>query len=425
MHGITRYRNEFMIAFYVMLFLFSFAYLLLVHAYIQQAKTSDMTNYQIKLLKHSLLFFVYASLVMTCILVIARNSLLKTIAVIGTVFAELLIRYTVPFNILLLLVGWMIFCTSFFYSSGINLLLSCTIYLTAYLFVTLFPLSSSFITPHAGQIPTYINLSVMSFSLLWGIVVFLINKIFKEYDGLTKALDYEQKLNIQLSNFNTTLQQYIKQYGTKSAEEERLRITREMHDANGYHFTNIIALMNAAISSGNKEWTIIEDILQTTLEQARKGLAESRRVLHELRDALSGNTYANAHREIYQIIKIFQNCTGIDVDVFWGNLSLEYTSNTILVITRIIQESLVNAVKHGQANRIQLYFWESNSVLTFIIEDNGKGSTKIVKGIGLQGMEERLAPYGGSLQTENNLPHGFKVTVHLPLISQKERVEND
>ena len=235
------------------------------------------------------------------------------------------------------------------------------------------------------------------------------------YESLKNDLTGERSVNKQLTDFNSDLQNYIKQYGDEAAFAERNRITREMHDANGYHFTNIMALSNAAISSGNQEWPVIEEILQQILQQSRQGLIDSRRVLHELRDTFEITHRASIYTEINSIIRIFTACTQIHIDISWGNLPSDFKEGYIVAICRIIQECLVNSAKHGHATEIHISFWmQKDNTLILHIEDNGQGSGKIVKGIGLSGMEERLKPYGGWLEYSSS-PYGFVVTAYLPM----------
>jgi signal transduction histidine kinase len=49
------------------------------------------------------------------------------------------------------------------------------------------------------------------------------------------------------------------------------------------------------------------------------------------------------------------------------------------------------------------------------VMDNGRGAEKIVKGIGLLGMEERVAPYGGTVAVSAVQEGGFKLSLSLPL----------
>jgi signal transduction histidine kinase len=242
--------------------------------------------------------------------------------------------------------------------------------------------------------------------------------------------NYEQKINhhsqevmLQLSEFNRRLQAHAYEVSEKASTQERNRITREMHDANGYAFTNIIALMDAAISSRGQSWTKVEEHLQMARSQAYNGLMESRQTLRALRNNIKPPVQ-DLPKEIYDIAHIFRECTGIAIEVSYGNIQNDYGSFINRIIGRIIQEALTNAVRHGHASFVSIQLWADAELLRLYVVDNGQGTKQIVRGIGLLGMEERVAPYGGTVETSASVNGGFKLSVTIPLnIREREEAE--
>jgi signal transduction histidine kinase len=242
--------------------------------------------------------------------------------------------------------------------------------------------------------------------------------------------NYEQKINrhshevmLQLSEFNRRLQAHAYEVSEEAAVRERNRITREMHDANGYAFTNIIALMDAAISSRGQSWTKVEEQLQMARNQAYDGLMESRQTLRALRNNVK-HPSQDLPKEIYDIVHIFRECTGIAIEVSYGNIKNNYGSAINRIIGRIIQEALTNAVRHGHASFVVIQLWADKELLRLYVMDNGKGTKQIVRGIGLLGMEERVVPYGGTIETSAPANGGFKLSVTIPFnIREKEETE--
>ena len=290
--------------------------------------------------------------------------------------------------------------------------------LTGYVISFFLPVPASFFVSNYPGLSE--NTMIFIPAIITGLSILTARVMIYSQDLLITDLIKERETNKSLIEFNVQLQNFAKEREIRSAQEERNRITREMHDANGYHFTNIIALLNAAISSGNKEWTTIEDILQLASNEARKGLVDSRKILHEIRASFSHEALRDLYGEVHYIADIFRKCTGVDVVMNWGNLSPRYDKSVMMIISRIIQEALVNSVKHGQATKVEISFWESNDELTFFIEDNGIGSTQIVKGIGLTGMEERIRPFNGRLSYTSYPGAGFKLIITLPISNTKE-----
>ena len=223
----------------------------------------------------------------------------------------------------------------------------------------------------------------------------------------------------KMSILNHKLQKAAKKWREDAAEEERLRISRDMHDSLGYVFTNIIALMDGAVSSNGENWKQLQEICQIVRDQAKNGLTETRKTPHAIRNIKE--PFFRSIDTVYQLKKIFEEVTGIHIVIETGNIKQNYglTVNTVLV--RALQEAFTNSVRHGRSTHIEIQFWEFPDYLSMTITDNGIGSKKIVKGIGLAGMEERLTKVGGSLKTLSPVEGGFRLIITIPL-SQTEDI---
>lgn len=79
-----------------------------------------------------------------------------------------------------------------------------------------------------------------------------------------------------------------------------------------------------------------------------------------------------------------------------------------------MQESLVNAFRHGKATEMEILFWMSEKTVKVSISDNGSGATELHEGIGLSGMRERLAEIDGTLMIRSG-PGTFAITAELPI----------
>ena len=215
-----------------------------------------------------------------------------------------------------------------------------------------------------------------------------------------------------MSLLNQKLQSAARKRGLQAAHEERLRISRDMHDSLGYVFTNIAALMDAAVSSGCKNKRQTQETCQLAREQAQHGLQEMRKTLRSIREVQ--DPFFQSIDTVYQLKKIFEEVTGIRVVIESGNMKKNYGKELNAVLIRTVQEAFTNAVRHGRATRIDILFWEFPDYLSMTVCDNGIGSKEIVKGIGLAGMEERLVKLNGSLQATSPDEGGFRLTVRIP-----------
>lgn len=228
-----------------------------------------------------------------------------------------------------------------------------------------------------------------------------------------KRAEHINMVMTQISTLNSRLQHFAKKRGREAVEEERLRITRDLHDSCGYVFVNISSMMDAAMSRPEIPREDADEIFMTVRNLASSGLQQTRKTLHQIRDIQEGEeSIFNAIKEIRDI---FRQVTNINVEVESGNIKNSYGRSINSVIIRTMQEGLTNSIRHGNAQNVYISFWEENSVLTMRITDDGIGSTKIVKGIGLAGMEERVARLGGSLEVSVPKQGGFTLEIQLPL----------
>jgi signal transduction histidine kinase len=233
-----------------------------------------------------------------------------------------------------------------------------------------------------------------------------------------------QHLNMvmsQMSQFNQKLQEAAKNRGETAAKQERMRISRDMHDSCGYVFVNIVALMDAAESNGPKSWNETEQIYETVRKLASKSLKDTRKTLHAIREIQ--NPLETTINILQDIKDLFQNVTGIKVHLDTGNLQHDYGLSINEVITPIMQEALTNAVRHGRATEISIWLWDDENNLVMTVKDNGVGSKKVLKGIGIAGMEERLGKIKGTLETATSVEGGFRLTITIPLTGQENEHE--
>jgi NarL family two-component system sensor histidine kinase LiaS len=79
---------------------------------------------------------------------------------------------------------------------------------------------------------------------------------------------------------------------------------------------------------------------------------------------------------------------------------------------RVLQEALANVARHSQASRIEVTLKSEKENVILKIEDDGIGfdASKIVKGVGLDSMQERLAAMNGNLEVSSRKSKGTRVT---------------
>lgn len=258
---------------------------------------------------------------------------------------------------------------------------------------------------------------VFVFSLLYVILV-------SKYVDLENIVEHLNLSVTQLTQINNDLQDLAKIRGDEATHNERMRITRDMHDSCGYVFVNIIAMMDAAASQKDFSKEQADDLFLSVRNLAQKGLKETRATLHAIRNMES--PLASSINAIYDVKNIFSRVSGINIELSSGNIKKDYGRTVNSVIVHTMQEALTNSIRHGRAKNIAINLWEKDNVLIMTVQDDGVGTKEIVKGIGLSGMEERLTKTYGTLETSTPPEGGFKVTIKIPLIniSLKEGDDN-
>ena len=221
----------------------------------------------------------------------------------------------------------------------------------------------------------------------------------------------------KLSEFNQSLQSYARTADEVATKKERYRISREIHDISGYIFTNIIALMDSTIITGCQNPEKTGETCLTARIQAQEGLQETRKALRALRTL--GGEREKGLRAIYKIKGIFEETTGVAVNIESGNMPLSFGEEIDLILYRTVQEALTNALRHGHATKVCIDFRIEDSLICMYVLDNGSGTKDITKGIGLAGMEERINQINGQIEATNALEGGFKLTVRIPISDRR------
>lgn len=221
----------------------------------------------------------------------------------------------------------------------------------------------------------------------------------------------------QLSDANLDFQRYVHSVEYSAVRSERRRISSEIHDTVGYSLTNILMTLEAVTDLIGKDTRRAREALDRSITEAQTCLKETRRSMQELRSKELKE--AVGLQAIAHLVRSFSEATGMKVQIDYGNAPNSFGSGLDLVLFRIIQEGLTNSFRHGQADMVRITLWIENGCLFLTIMDNGRSTSKIVEGIGISGMRERVEQIGGTISF-HNYPDGFKVRTVLPLTENSD-----
>lgn len=219
---------------------------------------------------------------------------------------------------------------------------------------------------------------------------------------LTRDVDRLERSVVYLTEANQSLQRYALNARTTSAQNERNRISREVHDSIGYVLVNIIMMLEAAREYVHRDHEKAVAMMREIRDEADLGHREMRRALRELRSIGENEEEVIGFRALLRLTRVFSAATGIDVLLEVGNADTSFSDEFSRLLYSFFQEGFTNAVRHGKATEISIVFHATEDLLRVALRDNGVGIQGSLKeGIGIQGMRERLAACGGVLEIEN------------------------
>ncbi len=229
---------------------------------------------------------------------------------------------------------------------------------------------------------------------------------------LNRRLD---EATLELAQTNMKLQEYAISAEQEAMLNERKRVAREVHDTLAYTLTNLVMMMEAAVDLIHKNSPKITEHLELARQQANEGLNEVRLALHALRPVQL--TDLNGLAAICRLVKAFEKASQIKVELELGDAPLNFGAEANLVVFRLVQEGMTNALRHGRATLITVSLARVKDGLSITIKDNGLGSgnTAPTTGYGLVGMRERLEKLGGKLEVFSYIGEGFTLVAWLPI----------
>ena len=200
----------------------------------------------------------------------------------------------------------------------------------------------------------------------------------------------------------------------QSAEEERLRIARELHDVVA-HNVSVIAIQAGAARVSGKSSPQAMQLIETT---ARDTLAELNRLLGVLRKQDGAPLAPQPGLDQVDALLKAARDASLEATLKVSGDKRPLAAALDLSAYRIVQEAITNVLKHANASRVEVILDYQGDALALTISDNGSGTTATVgasTGHGLIGMRERIEMFGGELGTDSSSLGGFTVRARLPI----------
>lgn len=205
----------------------------------------------------------------------------------------------------------------------------------------------------------------------------------------------------------------------RQANEERLRIARELHDVVAHHMSLINVQAGVALHLVDKRPEQAQTALAAIKDASKEALVELRALVGVLRDeaepaprapaAMLGSLDGLVERSGHAGLTVRKSVQGA---------VLPLPASVELAAFRIVQEAITNVVRHSGARHADIHLKYAPDVLTVEVADDGPGGARVAsldEGSGIRGMRERATALGGNLNVDTGPSGGVRVTATFPL----------
>jgi len=228
---------------------------------------------------------------------------------------------------------------------------------------------------------------------------------FQAFAYVTASLTQRERLARQeLTRAHTELLSTRALLAESSRTEERLRISRDLHDTLGHHLTALSLQLDVAsrLTDGKAS------------EHVRQAHAITRLLLSDVRDVVSElrtGALLNLARAIRDLAGS-ASALDVHVDVPEG-LEIEQGARADALL-KCVQEIMTNTTRHASARNLWMMLARDGEGIALHARDDGRGVRTIQLGNGLTGMRERFEALDGRIEFRSAEGHGFEVHGFMP-----------
>ncbi|WP_181150855.1 ATP-binding protein [Paenibacillus sp. PCH8] len=222
--------------------------------------------------------------------------------------------------------------------------------------------------------------------------------------------DIEQEVIKRTVHIRQTMRETAISMAEISVEEERNRITKEIHDAMGYSLTTTLMQLEAGKSLISDKPDEALKYLSNSQELVRRGLSDIRRSLRQLKEEERETSIVERMK---RLIEDTHNYTEVQIqeDMLLSRVTLNAEEQEILFYA--LQEGLTNGIRHGDSRQFQLHLSDEDDHIVFRLSNIGKPYAPHQSGIGLYYMQKAVKAVGGSLIIDDYGGRGCEITILL------------
>jgi two-component system NarL family sensor kinase len=247
-------------------------------------------------------------------------------------------------------------------------------------------------------------------------ILFLIVLFLWIFNKNQKKLSIQKEINLkqELSAFEDRHKLSVSKALIQGEEMERKRIARDLHDGLGSMLSGVKIHLNLAKKENPETVNGVDTLLDNSIKELRNIsqnlMPESLLELsleHALRDLCAANSNTATKVEFQYLIK-----------------KSRLPKNYEIMIYRIIQELLNNALKYAKASQVLVSCSQNKDVFFITVEDNGVGfdilDPKNKNGMGLKNIKNRVEFLSGKLEIESKINQGTSAYIELNVINENQ-----
>ena len=205
-------------------------------------------------------------------------------------------------------------------------------------------------------------------------------------------------------------------------EEERTRISREIHDELGQALTGLKMDLSWLLRKSPENSLPFAEQIKPMTELINKTIQTVRRISTELRPGVLDDLGIVA--AIEWLVEDFKNRTRIECTSFADLNGAVIGPELSTALFRILQEALTNVIRHAEATHVTIGIRNDAGVIVLEVEDNGKGiserNIRNARSLGILGIRERALLFGGEVHIEGAAGKGTTLVIRVPLITGPE-----
>jgi PAS domain S-box-containing protein len=241
-------------------------------------------------------------------------------------------------------------------------------------------------------------------------------------EAVLKKSEQRQKLLLEQSRHMQSQLRHLSHQMMQAQEEERKRISRELHDEISQILVGINVHLESLVRTAQSNPKGLKRKITRTQQVVEQAVEIVHRFARELRPALLDDL--GLIPTLHAFLKDFTKNTGIRVQFksFSPDRIDDLDNDAQTVFYRVAQEALTNAAQHAQASQVKVSLRKLPDAIGLEIADNGISFEvdRVLRPgrntrLGLLGMRERVEMVGGNLVIESTPGHGTTVRAKIPI----------